>query len=131
VIRYFNEYRNEGVAMDADTIIRALGALAQEHRLAAFRLLVQAGASGLPAGVLAERLGVPNSSLSFHLAQLSHAGLIRQERQGRSLIYSADYAAMNGLIGYLMENCCAGAVCGSDDASSGCAPAISDERKSA
>lgn len=117
--------------MDADTIIRALSALAQGHRLAAFRLLVQAGASGLPAGVLAERLGVPNSSLSFHLAQLSHAGLIRQERQGRSLIYSADYAAMNGLIGYLMENCCAGAVCGSGDASSGCAPAISDERKSA
>lgn len=115
--------------MDADAIIRALGALAQEHRLAAFRLLVQAGASGLPAGVLAERLAVPNSSLSFHLAQLSHAGLIRQERQGRSLIYTADYAAMNGLIGYLMENCCAGAACGSDDGSSGCAPAITDERK--
>lgn len=116
--------------MDADIVIKALGALAQEHRLAAFRLLVQAGASGLPAGVLAERLGVPNSSLSFHLAQLSHAGLIRQERQGRSLIYSADYAAMNGLIGYLMENCCAGAACGSDT-ESGCAPAITDERKSA
>ncbi len=113
--------------MDADIVIKALGALAQEHRLAAFRLLVQAGASGLPAGVLAERLGVPNSSLSFHLAQLSHAGLIRQERQGRSLIYSADYAAMNGLIGYLMENCCAGAACGSD-AESGCAPAITEER---
>ena len=83
------------------------------------------------AGALAEAVGLPASSMSFHLAQLSHAGLIRQERQGRSLIYSADYAAMNGLIGYLMENCCAGAVCGSDDASSGCAPAISDERKSA
>jgi ArsR family transcriptional regulator, arsenate/arsenite/antimonite-responsive transcriptional repressor len=92
--------------MDAAHTIRALGALAQEHRLAGFRLLVQAGTDGMAAGALAEALGVPNSSLSFHLAQLSHAGLVTQRRQGRSLIYAADYAAMNGLVGYLMENCC-------------------------
>jgi ArsR family transcriptional regulator, arsenate/arsenite/antimonite-responsive transcriptional repressor len=91
--------------------IDALGALAQEHRLAAFRLLVQAGEDGMPAGSIAEALGVPNSSLSFHLAQLHRAGLIRQERRHRSLIYRADYAAMNALVGYLMENCCGGSAC--------------------
>lgn len=97
--------------MEAATAIAALGALAQEHRLALFRLLVQAGEDGMAAGAIADALGVPNSSLSFHLAQLSRAGLIRQERQHRSLIYRADYAAMNGLVGYLMENCCGGASC--------------------
>ena len=97
--------------MDAAAAVNALGALAQEHRLALFRLLVQAGESGLAAGAIAEALGVPNSSLSFHLAQLTRAGLIRQERRHRSLIYTADYAAMNALVGYLMENCCAGAAC--------------------
>jgi DNA-binding transcriptional ArsR family regulator len=91
--------------------IRALAALAQEHRLAAFRLLVQAGNDGLAAGALADRLGVPASSMSFHLAQLTNAGLIRQRRQSRSLIYTADYAAMNALMGYLTENCCGGAAC--------------------
>jgi ArsR family transcriptional regulator len=91
--------------------IDALAALAQEHRLALFRLLVQAGDSGMAAGEIAEALGVPNSSLSFHLAQLRNAGLILQERQHRSLIYRANYAAMNALVGYLMENCCAGAEC--------------------
>ena len=102
--------------MDSVSAIAALGALAQEHRLALFRLLVQAGDAGMAAGLIAERLGVPNSSLSFHLAQLSRAGLIRQERRHRSIIYRADYEAMNALIGYLMENCCSG------DAS--CAPSI-------
>src|SRR3546814_14297968 len=97
--------------MDSAAVIGALGALAQEHRLAAFRLLVQAGDEGMPAGAIAEALGVPNSSLSFHLAQLTRAGLIRQERQSRSRIYTADYAAMNALLGYLTENCCSGAVC--------------------
>ena len=65
----------------------------------------------MAAGAIAEALGVPNSSLSFHLAHLHRAGLIRQERQGRSLLYRADYAAMNELVGYLMENCCGGASC--------------------
>ena len=98
--------------MKADSAIEALAALAQEHRLALFRLLVKAGDQGLAAGAIAGRLGVPNSSLSFHLAQLRNAGLILQERQHRSLIYRANYPAMNALVGYLMENCCAGADCG-------------------
>jgi DNA-binding transcriptional ArsR family regulator len=98
-------------AMESETVVRALGALAQEHRLALFRLLVQAGPDGLAAGAIAEALGVPASSLSFHLAQLTNAGLIAQRRDGRSLIYSADYGAMTALLGFLMENCCGGAVC--------------------
>lgn len=96
---------------DAAQVIEALGALAHEHRLALFRLLVQTGAGGMPAGAIAEALALPNSSLSFHLAHLTRAGLIRQTRQSRSLIYTADYAAMNDLVGYLMENCCGGAAC--------------------
>jgi ArsR family transcriptional regulator, arsenate/arsenite/antimonite-responsive transcriptional repressor len=100
--------------VQASAAIEALSALAQEHRLALFRLLVQAGERGMAAGAIAEALGVPNSSLSFHLAQLNRAGLIRQERQHRSIIYRANYAAMNALVGYLMENCCAGAECGTD-----------------
>lgn len=97
--------------MNSGLVVRALGALAQEHRLAVFRLLVQAGPDGLPAGALAEALGVPASSMSFHLAQLSNAGLVSQRRQGRSIIYAADYTAMNALMGYLTENCCGGASC--------------------
>ena len=100
--------------MEAATAITALSALAQEHRLALFRLLVQAGDRGLPAGAIANALGVPNSSLSFHLRQLHLAGLVLQERRHRSLIYRANYPAMNALVGYLMENCCADAGCGAD-----------------
>jgi ArsR family transcriptional regulator len=96
---------------DDSIAVTALSALAQEHRLALFRLLVQAGPAGLPAGTIAEKLGVPASSLSFHLAHLNRAGLVSQTRHGRSLIYAADYAAMNALLGYLMENCCSGAAC--------------------
>lgn len=102
--------------MHAAAAVDALSALAQEHRLALFRLLVQAGEAGMPAGAIAEALGVPNSSLSFHLTQLRNAGLIVQERQHRSLIYRANYAAMNALVGYLMENCCAGSACGTGSA---------------
>ena len=97
--------------MKKGTAIAALGALAQEHRLDLFRLLVRAGDEGLAAGAIADRLGIPNSSLSFHLAQLRNAGLIEQERKHRSLIYRANYPAMNSLVAYLMENCCAGADC--------------------
>ena len=104
--------------MGPKAAIDALGALAQEHRLALFRRLIQAGPRGMAAGAIAEALGVPNSSLSFHLAQLSRAGLVRQERRHRSIIYRADYAAMNALVGYLMENCCSGASCAPDAASS-------------
>lgn len=100
--------------MDAGCAISALGALAQEHRLALFRLLVRAGAEGMPAGAIAGALGIPNSSLSFHLAQLQKAGLVRPERRHRSIIYRADYRAMNDLLSYLVENCCAGSGCGAD-----------------
>ena len=97
--------------MDAAATIRALGALAQEHRLAAFRLLVQAGPDGLAAGAIAEAIGLPASSMSFHLAQLAQAGLVTATRRSRSILYAADYAAMDGLVAYLMENCCGGAAC--------------------
>jgi DNA-binding transcriptional ArsR family regulator len=93
--------------MDQKRAIAALGALAQETRLDLFRLLVTCGPEGLPAGVIAERLGVLPSSLSFHLAQLVHAGLITQRRLSRQIIYSAEYGAMNDLLAYLTENCCA------------------------
>ncbi len=112
--------------MEADRVIRALSALAQEHRLAAFRQLVQAGERGVSAGVLAEKLAVPPSSMSFHLAQLANAGLVTQRRESRSIIYSANYPAMNGLMGYLTENCCGGMSCSEDAA---CLP--SPQRKSA
>ena len=106
--------------MDEKRAIAALGALAQETRLALFRLLVAAGPAGLRAGVIAERLGVQPSSLSFHLAQLVHAGLITQRRLSRQLIYSAEYGAMNALLVYLTENCCGrDAVC-----APACDPAI-------
>lgn len=113
--------------MQATAAIAALGALAQEHRLALFRLLVQAGEPGMAAGAIADALGVPNSSLSFHLAQLRNSGLILQERQHRSLIYRANYAAMNQLVAYLLENCCGRGECAPEAA---CAPPA-DERKSA
>ncbi|KRA81238.1 ArsR/SmtB family transcription factor [Altererythrobacter sp. Root672] len=113
--------------MEATSVIGALGALAQEHRLALFRQLVQAGDKGMAAGSIAEALCIPNSSLSFHLAQLRSAGLILQERQHRSLIYRANYPAMNALLAYLTENCCAGAACGADVE---CEPQA-QERKSA
>lgn len=113
--------------MKAASAIGSLGALAQEHRLALFRLLVRAGNNGMSAGAIADKLGVPNSSLSFHLAQLRTAGLILQERQHRSLIYRANYPAMNALVAYLMENCCAGADCAGESA---CEP-VKSERKSA
>ena len=97
--------------METLLVIKAMGALAQEHRLLAFRLLVQAGPDGVPAGSLAETIGVPSSTMSFHLAQLTHAGLVTQRRNGRSIIYAADFASMNELMGYLTENCCGGAPC--------------------
>ena len=94
--------------------IAALAALAQESRLDIFRLLVQAGPDGLPAGQIGERLGLPSATLSFHLNQLKHAGLVTFRRESRSLIYMAEYPAMNALLGYLTENCCQGdpASCG-------------------
>jgi len=92
-------------------VIASLAALAQEHRLAAYRLLVAAGPEGMAAGAIADRLGIAASSLSFHLAQLERSGLVGRTRRGRSLIYAADFVAMRGLIGYLTENCCGGEDC--------------------
>ena len=116
--------------MDNARAVAALASLAQEHRLSIFRLLVQAGETGMPAGAIADALGVPNSSLSFHLAHLHRAGLINQERQSRSLIYSANYASMNALVGFLMENCCAGAACGADKTCSPANTSTQPKRKS-
>ncbi len=115
--------------MNSSVAVEALGALAQDHRLALFRLLVQAGAGGMPAGAIAQDLGIPSSSLSFHLAHLTRAGLIQQRREGRSLIYTADYGAMNALVGFLMENCCGGTDCA--PAAYGEGAAQSQKRKSA
>ena len=92
--------------MNQNHAIAALGALAQDTRLALFRLLVTAGPEGLSAGTIAERLGVAPSSLSFHLQQLLHGGLVTQRRLSRQLIYAAEYGAMNQLLAYLTENCC-------------------------
>ena len=105
--------------LDESGAVNALGALAQEHRLRLFRLLVRAGRGGMPAGAIAERLGVPNSSLSFHLTQLQRAELIAVERQGRSLVYHADFAAMDRLVAFLMENCCADESCAAPTQSQG------------
>jgi ArsR family transcriptional regulator len=94
--------------METDTAVAALAALAQQNRLDVFRLLVQTGATGLPAGRIAERLGIAAPTLSFHLAQLRHAGLVQMRRDGRSLIYAVNYDGMNGLMEFLTDNCCAG-----------------------
>ena len=92
--------------MDKDDVVAALAALAQEHRLEVYRILVQAGPSGMAAGEVASAVGIPPNTLSFHLDRLRHAGLVKFERQGRSLIYAARYDTMNALMGYLTENCC-------------------------
>jgi ArsR family transcriptional regulator, arsenate/arsenite/antimonite-responsive transcriptional repressor len=112
--------------MEKTEIVAALAALAQDTRLDVYRLLVQAGPDGLPAGQIGERLDLPSPTLSFHLAQLKHAGLVTHRRDGRSIIYAANYPAMNGLLGYLTENCCAGnaAQC----APAACAPPVASPR---
>ena len=94
--------------MEKTDALAALAALAQETRLDVFRRLVQAGPDGLPAGRIAERLGLPSATLSFHLNQLKQAGLVTFRRESRSLIYAAAYPTMNALLAYLTENCCAG-----------------------
>jgi len=92
--------------METKEAVEALGAMAQETRLTALRLLVQAGPAGLPAGEIARRLEVPAPTLSFHLRALLHAGLVSASRDGRSLYYAADYARLRGLVSFLSENCC-------------------------
>ena len=109
--------------MDAKAAVRSLAALAQDSRLEVFRLLVQAGPEGWPAGEIAERLDIPASTLSFHVKALSHAGLIESRQHGRFIYYSANFAAMNGLLVFLGENCCGRRPCAS--------PAASGRRKRA
>jgi ArsR family transcriptional regulator, arsenate/arsenite/antimonite-responsive transcriptional repressor len=94
--------------MEMKHAVDALGALAHEYRLEIYRLLVEQGPDGLPAGAIGEAVGLAPSSLTFHLQNLHRAGLIVQRRESRSLIYSVDFDAMNDLVGYLTENCCAG-----------------------
>ncbi len=97
--------------MEERDVINALAALAQPHRLKAFRALVVAGREGLTPGTIAGDLEVPAATLSFHLKELMHAGLVTQERSGRNLIYRAEYACMNGVLAYLTDNCCQGQAC--------------------
>jgi ArsR family transcriptional regulator len=114
--------------------IGALGALAQETRLEIFRLLVGKGPEGLPAGEIGDRLHQPSPTLSFHLNQLRFAGLVTSRRKSRSIIYSANFEAMNALIAYLTENCCGGRpeLCipaGAIGCAPNCAPAPADTSK--
>lgn len=102
--------------MDKPDILAALTALSQENRLDAYRMLVQAGADGMPAGEIAAELGLSPNALTFHLDRLREAGLVTVRRDGRSMIYAAQFDTMNGLIGYLTDNCCGGAVA--------CAPVV-------
>jgi DNA-binding transcriptional ArsR family regulator len=104
---YFDDSGN----VNTKTAVRALAALAQESRLQVFRLLVQAGPDGLAAGEIAERLGIPASTLSFHVKALSQAGLVESRQASRFIYYSASFPAMNGLIAFLGENCCGGRSC--------------------
>ncbi|AYM95441.1 ArsR family transcriptional regulator [Acidovorax sp. 62] len=107
--------------METNDIVKALAALAQASRLEIFRALVVAGTEGLTPSALSEALGVAPNTLSFHLKELTHAGLVAQERAGRNLIYRAQFERMNALIGYLTENCCQGQACLPSAATAGCA----------
>ena len=105
--------------MEKQIVISALAALAQETRLDVFRLLVQAGPEGVSAGTIGSALGLPTATLSFHLKELKSSGLVRCDRQGRSRIYSPNFAVVNELIAFLSENCCRG-IDGSEPAGSAC-----------
>ena len=107
--------------METNDIVTALAALAQASRLEIFRALVVAGTEGLTPSALSEALGVAPNTLSFHLKELTHAGLVAQERAGRNLIYRAQFERMNALIGYLTENCCQGQACLPSATTAGCA----------
>lgn len=97
--------------METTQALQSLSALAQESRLAIFRLLVQAGPAGLAAGAIGEKLGLPPATLSFHLAGLTRAGLAQSRQEGRFVIYSASFQSMNDLVAFLTENCCQGSAC--------------------
>jgi DNA-binding transcriptional ArsR family regulator len=117
---YFYYIRN----METTSVIGALSALAHESRLGIFRLLVEQGPDGLPAGEIASRLNLANANASFHLKELAHAGLVRSVQAGRFIYYAANFKTMNGLVDYLTQNCCQGGVC--DIA---CAPVIKRKRR--
>ncbi len=112
--------------MEKKAALAALSGLSQESRLGIFRLLVQESPEGLPAGLIAERLGMANATLSFHLKEMAHAGLVNARQAGRFIYYTANFATVNALVDYLTENCCQGASC--DVA---CVPVPSPKRKRA
>ncbi|MDR2154126.1 MAG: metalloregulator ArsR/SmtB family transcription factor [Burkholderiaceae bacterium] len=97
--------------METKTAVTALAALAQESRLAVFRLLVRAGPAGMAAGKIGEAAGIPPSSLSFHLKELTHAGMVTSRQEGRFVIYAAHFSAAAALVAFLTENCCGGNPC--------------------
>jgi DNA-binding transcriptional ArsR family regulator len=107
----FDHYFYDSTTMESMIAIRALGALAQGSRLQVYRLLVQAGPEGLVASEIADHLGVPANTLSFHLKNLSHADLVLSRQEGRFIYYSANYEQMSALLGFLTENCCGGRSC--------------------
>ncbi len=107
----FGHYFDNSTIMESKHAVEVLGALAQDSRLQVYRLLVQAGPEGLAASEIAERLGVPANTLSFHLKTLSHAELVVARQEGRFIYYSTNYERMNALLGFLTENCCGGRSC--------------------
>ena len=106
--------------MEQGDVIRSLAALAHPVRLQVFRALITTGESGMTPGTMAEGLAIPANTLSFHLKELAHAGLVSQERASRNVIYRAAFDHMNALLGYLTENCCRGAGCASEEAAASC-----------
>ncbi len=117
--------------METSFALRALAALAQETRLGVFRLLVEHGPPGLPAGEIGRKLGLPPATLSFHIKELATAGLVSARQQGRFIHYATDFAAMRGLVGYLSENCCRASAGGKDRlavCASDCSPPDATER---
>jgi ArsR family transcriptional regulator len=106
--------------MEESEVVKSLAALAQPVRLQVFRALVVTGEQGLTPGTMAEALDIPANTLSFHLKELTHAGLVTQERSSRNIIYRAAYGRMSALLSYLTENCCRGAACTVEDAASSC-----------
>ena len=113
-------------AMDEDLAVKALAALAQTSRLRVFRAIVGAGPEGMQPGQLSQALAVPANTLSFHLKELSQAGLVSSERDGRHLVYRAEFANMNGLLAYLTAHCCQGQPCDALGVVSCCDPVTSD-----
>ena len=106
--------------MEEQDVVRSLAALAQPVRLQVFRALVVRGSTGLTPGTMADALGIPPNTLSFHLKELTHAGLVTQERASRNIIYRAAFTHMNALLGYLTENCCQGVACAVEATAESC-----------